>query len=144
MTERTAVENMSAKQNRAWFRFVDEDTFEQEVTQSIKPVLAVFWASWSHPCQMIDSVLADVATTCAESVTLVKVNADDNPHLCLRYDLSFIPTLLLFVAGDLRETMVGTASKEAILRLLRRHGHADSVQPADEKVTTRLKERTFA
>jgi thioredoxin 1 len=112
---------MSATQSKASFRFVDETNFELEVSKSSKPVLAVFWAPWSRPCQIIDSVLAEVEETCAGSVKILKVNADDNPHLSLWYGVDSIPTLLWFVAGTLRERLVGTVSKEVILSLLNRH-----------------------
>ena len=124
---------MTDNQSNASFQFVGEANFESEVANSNKPLLAVFWAPWSHPCQIIDSVLADVAATCAGSVEILKVNADDNPYLSLRFGVDSIPTLLCFVAGKLREKLVGTASKEAVLCLLRRHGIADSGQPATQK-----------
>jgi thioredoxin 1 len=78
-------------------------------------------------------VLAEVEATCAGNVKILKVNADDNPHLSLWYGVDSIPTLLCFVAGILRERLVGTASKEAILSLLHRYGNAGSGQPATEK-----------
>jgi thioredoxin-like negative regulator of GroEL len=84
----------------------------------------------------MDSVLADLETSCAGNVKILKVNADDNPYLSLYYGVDSIPTLLCFTAGNLRETLVGTASKEAVLSLLRRHGLADSGQPATENGST--------
>jgi thioredoxin-like negative regulator of GroEL len=48
----------------------------------------------------------------------VKVNADDNPTLSLRFGVQHIPTLLYFEAGQLRGQLVGTVSKDAILAKL--------------------------
>jgi thioredoxin 1 len=110
---------MNATKNQASFIAVGDADFKSEVLQSAEPVLALFWAPWSRPCQMMESVLADVAA-CAESVKFVKVNADDCPHLSLWYGVQFIPTLLHFVRGGLRERFVGTATKDVILSLLRR------------------------
>jgi thioredoxin-like negative regulator of GroEL len=78
-------------------------------------------------------MLADLQATCAGSVKILKVDADDNPYLSLRFGVDSIPTLLCFAAGKLCEKLVGTASKEAVLRLLRCHGMADSGQPATGK-----------
>jgi thioredoxin 1 len=97
---------------------VGETNFESEVLKSKQPVLVVFWAPWSHPCHILDSVLDEVATACARSVKVVKVNADDNPDLGMWYEIQSIPTLLYFVDGTLRARVVGTASKEAILSRL--------------------------
>ena len=112
---------MRATQSKTNIQCVTEASFESEVSQSGKPVLALFWAPWSRPCHVIDSVLADVEAACAGSAKILKVNADDHPYLSLRYDVQFVPTLLCFASGQLREKLVGTTSKEAILSLLRRH-----------------------
>jgi thioredoxin-like negative regulator of GroEL len=69
----------------------------------------------------MDSVLADVAATYAGNAKLLKVDADENPCLSLSYGVQFIPSLLCFVGGNLRETLVGTTSKEVVLSLLNRH-----------------------
>jgi thioredoxin-like negative regulator of GroEL len=63
-------------------------------------------------------VLREIAQACAGKVEVVKVNADDNPRLSLRYAVQYIPTLLYFQEGQMRGQLVGTASKEAILNLL--------------------------
>ena len=93
----------------------------------------LFCAPWSKPCQVISTVLAEVATTCAGHIEVLRVDADDNPHLSLWYGVQSIPTLLFFVAGNLREKLVGTASKEAISTLLRRHCDIGSSQPLPRK-----------
>jgi len=93
-------------------------SFESEVLGSKLPVMVEFWAPWSRPCQILSSVLDEVAAACVGKVRIVKVNADDNPDLSLSYDIESIPTLLYFVNGGLRAKLVGTASKEAILAKL--------------------------
>ncbi len=111
----------------------DEAGFESEVLRSKLPVLAAFWAPWSHPCQVLDSVLDEVAAAGAASLKIVKVNADDNPDLSLWYEIQSIPTLLVFVDGLVRAKVVGTASKDAILSRVQsvlQHG-APPVSPAD-------------
>jgi len=92
-----------------------EANFEPEVLRSKQPVLVVFYAPWSRPCQILGAVLDEVAMACAKSVKVVKVNADDNPDLSLWYDIQSIPTLVLFTDGIVHAKLVGTASKEAIL-----------------------------
>jgi thioredoxin 1 len=121
---------MAGNQNMDSCQNVGESEFDLEVSNSSKPVLAVFWAPWSRPCRIIDSVLAEVSATCVGRVKIVKVNADDNPYLSLRFGVESIPTLICFVAGNIREKLVGTASKEAVLRMLRRNGMDDPGQPA--------------
>ncbi len=106
--------------------------FESEVLKSQQPVLVAFRAPWSRPCHIIDSALDEVATACAGSVKVVKVNADDHPDLSMWYEIQSIPTLLYFVGGVLQARVVGTASKEAILAKMRTvfpRGAATSMTP---------------
>jgi len=98
---------------------VGRASFDAEVLNSDQPTVVAFLAPWSRPCQILDSALDEVALTCANSVKVVKVNADDDPELSIWYGIQSIPTLLYFVAGNLRGKLVGTASKEAILSKLR-------------------------
>ena len=95
---------------------VAAEDFNAEVLESKQPVLVEFWASWSRPCQVFDSVLRELASAC--KVKVVKVNADDNLDLSLWYDIQSVPTLVYFVRGNPCLRIVGTATKEAILAKL--------------------------
>jgi len=109
-------ENMNT-QNGALLPIAAED-FKAEVLESNQPVLVEFWAPWSRPCQVIDSVLRELASACAGKVKVVKVNADDSLDLSLWYEIQSVPTLLYFVRGNPCLRIVGTATKEAILAKL--------------------------
>src|SRR6266404_9683708 len=98
---------------------IGEANFESEVLQSKLPVLVGFSAPWSRPCQVIRSVLDEVATACAGTVKVAKVNVDDHPDLGVWYNIKSVPTLLCFVSARVCVRIVGTASKEAILSKLR-------------------------
>jgi thioredoxin-like negative regulator of GroEL len=106
---------MNANQQPMPSVMVGETNFAAEVLRSALPVLAVFVAPWSRPCQIIKPVLGEVAAGCGGRVKFVEINADDHPGLGLEYDVQSIPALLFFVAGTPRDRIVGTASAEAIL-----------------------------
>jgi len=109
---------MNTNQDKAPTFEVGGANFESEVLKSKQPVLVAFSAPWSRPCHILDSVLDEIATTCAGRLKVVRVNTDDNPDLSLWYEIQSIPTLLCFVDGTPRAKVVGTASKEAILAKL--------------------------
>jgi len=111
------TENMNT-QNGALLAIGAED-FKAEVLESNQPVLVEFWAPWSQPCQVSDSMLQELASACAGKVKVVKVNADDSLDLSLWYDIQSVPTLLYFVRGNPCLRIVGTATKEAILAKLK-------------------------
>ena len=112
---------------------IDEIQFESEVLKSNRPAMVMFWAPWSAPCKILTPVMDRVAMACGGNVKVFKINADDHPSLSLWYGVQSIPTVLYFVRGTLRGQMVGTASKEAILSLLRRNSNAERDQFAARK-----------
>jgi len=122
--KRIAVENMNTQQSKQTPIEVKEGEFQQQVLKSAQPVLVEFWAPWSRPCQVIESVLNEIAVAWAGKAKVVKVNADDSLDLSVWYDIQSIPTLLYFVGGKPRVRIVGTASREAILAKLQPFGAA--------------------
>ena len=98
---------------------INGTNFEAEVLKSKQPVLVSFWAAWSQPCQTLGPVLDEVAAECNGRVKVFKVNVDYNSYLELWFGIQSIPTLLCFVNGEVVATITGTASKEAILAVLK-------------------------
>jgi thioredoxin 1 len=129
------VNNMN--RGKAQIVEITETNFNLEVLMSKQPVLVAFLAPWSLACQIFHSAIEEVAAACAESVKIVKVNADNNPDLGLEYGIQAIPTLAYFVDGNLRAKVVGTASKEAILSKLESVLH---VSIADSQIRNRRKQ----
>ena len=76
-----------------------EAKFEAEVLQAKRPVLVAFLAPWSRPCVVLRPVVDEMAAEFTGELTVLTINADENPVLGLRYEIQFIPTLLLFVGG---------------------------------------------
>ena len=83
--EQMPLEKMNRTYTGVRLRFVGEAEFDNQVIQSRKAVLVAFWAPWSKPCHVIDPVLREVARIRAGKLDVVKVNADDNPNLSLRF-----------------------------------------------------------
>ena len=97
---------------------VNEASFEQTVVKSDKPVLVDFWATWCGPCKMIAPVLDEIARESAGKIRVAKVDVTDEQELALRFNVRNIPTLLFFQGGEVRDTLVGMASKKQILAKL--------------------------
>jgi len=97
---------------------VSDDSFEQEVLQSEKPVLIDYWAEWCGPCKMIAPVLEEVASEYADKIRVAKLNIDENPATPPKYNVRSIPTLLLFKDGEVQAQQVGAVSKSQLTAFL--------------------------
>lgn len=88
-----------------------EDNFEQEVLQASEPVLVDFWAEWCMPCKALGPTIDELATEYAGKVKVGKVETDANQGLSAQFQISAIPTVILFKDGEIREKFVGLRSK---------------------------------
>ena len=116
------TENTDLRIGRALTLDIAQVDFDAEVLRSKQPVLVEFWAPWSRPCQVLESILEDIARSWAGKARVLRVNADDSLDLSLWYDIQSIPTLIYFIEGKPRLRIVGTASKQAILGKLKPFG----------------------
>jgi thioredoxin 1 len=94
---------------------VNENNFKQEVLDSPIPVLVDFWADWCVPCKMIEPIVEELGKEYAGKLKVVRINVDDNQNIAIQYGIMSIPSLLLFVNGELEEQIVGAVPKRVIL-----------------------------
>ena len=97
---------------------VNEQTFEQEVLQSDKPVLVDFWAEWCGPCHAVAPVLDRIVEERGGELKLVKVNIDEEQALAQRFGILHIPTMILFENGEQTGIARGAMPKGALEREL--------------------------
>jgi thioredoxin 1 len=93
---------------------VNDANFEGEVTRSGIPVVIDIWAPWCGPCRMYGPIVEDVAKEYEGRVKFAKINADDNEGTLSSFNVSSIPTTLLFVNGKLKAVNVGAVPREAL------------------------------
>ncbi len=96
---------------------VTDDTFEDLVLKSDKPVLTDFWAEWCGPCKMIAPVLEELASE-RDDLIIAKVDVDTSPGIAMRYGVQSIPTLILFKEGEETARVIGAMSKDRLLKQL--------------------------
>lgn len=93
---------------------VSDDSFETDVISSTKPVLVDFWASWCGPCKMIAPSLEELSNEMASSITIAKINIDDNQMTPTKFGVRGIPTMMIFKDGKVVSTQVGAMAKSRI------------------------------
>jgi thioredoxin len=83
---------------------LDETTFDDAVAGG--PVLVDFWAPWCRPCKALEPILAELP------ISVARVNIDEQPGIASRFDVLSIPTVVLFVGGEPRGSVVGLRPKK--------------------------------
>ena len=98
---------------------VTDETFEEEVLKSDRPVLVDFWAAWCAPCRMLAPIVDEVAQEFSDQAKVFNLNVDENSKTSAKYNIKGIPTLLLFNGGEIKDQIVGATSKNNIARMIR-------------------------
>ncbi|GFP77800.1 thioredoxin [Clostridium fungisolvens] len=101
-------------------KHVEEKDFNEIVLESNKLVLVDFWATWCGPCKMIAPILEQLSEEMTE-VTFVKVDVDNNPGLADKYDISSIPTIILFKGGNQVDKLTGFRPKNDLVNIINRN-----------------------
>ena len=97
---------------------VTDDSFEEEVLKSDKPVLVDFWAAWCGPCKMIAPVLDELAESYAGKIKIAKLDVDGNKEIPGKFNIRGIPTLIIFKNGEPDSTKVGALSKAQLVEFV--------------------------
>jgi thioredoxin 1 len=86
-------------------REVTDATFEAEVLAATGPTIVDFWAPWCKPCKAIEPHLEGIAAE--RGAEVVGLNIDEHLGVPARYGVLSLPTVILFVGGQPRVTVVG-------------------------------------
>lgn len=103
---------------------VTDDNFELEVLKSDKPVLVDFWAAWCGPCRAIAPVLDELADEMDGKLRIAKLNVDENQQIAYKFQVSSIPTFILFKGGQMADRMLGAMPKSAFQNFINRNVEA--------------------
>ena len=100
---------------------IDINNFQTEVIKSDKITVVDFFADWCGPCRKLSPVMEEVEQELSDKAKFTKINTDNNIDLAKKYQISGIPTLLVFKNGELVERMVGLMPKSSIINNIEKY-----------------------
>ena len=100
---------------------VTDANFKEEVLESNLPVLVDFWAVWCAPCSMVAPVVEEIAKEYEGKLKVCKLNVDEAPATASQYGIMSIPTLAVFMNGQVVEKVVGVLPKTVLEKKIKTH-----------------------
>ena len=100
---------------------INTETFNNEVLAQNGLVVVDFFANWCGPCRKLGPILEEVEGELNQKVKFAKINTDDNIEMAKQYQISGLPTLLVFKNGEPVERLVGLMPKSSIITNIEKH-----------------------
>lgn len=96
-------------------------SFEDLLAGSKAPVLVDFYATWCGPCQMMAGILSTVSGQLKGQLKIVKIDTDKYPQIASQHQITALPTLVLFKAGQPVDRIEGVLPADQLVARLRPH-----------------------
>jgi thioredoxin 1 len=101
-----------------YFNFTKMAVTFSEIINNEKPVLVDFYADWCGPCKMMKPILENVKKQVGDQAIIIKVNVDKNQATASAYNVSSIPTLMIFKKGEMVWRQAGVAQTQQLVAQL--------------------------
>ena len=100
---------------------INTDVFDLDVIENEGLTVVDFYADWCGPCRKLGPIMEEIERELGEKVKFTKINTDDNIETAKEYQISGLPTLLVFKNGEVVERMVGLMPKSSIITNIEKH-----------------------
>jgi len=100
---------------------VSDAGFEGDVLKSETPVLVDFWAPWCGPCRSVAPLVDDLANQYQGKLKVAKINVDESSQVAMKYQVTSIPTFILFKNGNVADRVLGALPRSEFVKFIDRN-----------------------
>ena len=100
---------------------VSDTSFDGDILKSDKPVLVDFWAPWCGPCRSVAPIVDDLATQYKDKLKVAKINVDESSEVAMKYQVTSIPTFILFKNGQVADRVLGALPRSEFVKFIDRN-----------------------
>jgi thioredoxin 1 len=86
-----------------------------ETIHSDMPVLVDFWAPWCGPCKMMAPLVEELSKEFEGKAKICKLNTDESRDSAIDFNITAIPTIIIFKNGQIQKKWVGLTSKKNLI-----------------------------
>lgn len=97
---------------------VTDASFKDVVLSSTKPVVVDYWADWCAPCRQLSPIIEELSVELGDRVTFVKMDTNTNTKTPVQQGVMSLPTIQVFLGGELIKQFVGAKPKSAFMKAL--------------------------
>ncbi|MDR1238287.1 MAG: thioredoxin [Propionibacteriaceae bacterium] len=97
---------------------VTDSNFDALVLKSSKPVLVDYWADWCSPCKQLTPIIEELAEEYGDRITFLAMDTNENTQIPNRQGVLGLPTIQIFVGGELVQSFQGGKTKSALIKVL--------------------------
>jgi thioredoxin 1 len=97
---------------------VSDTSFDGDILKSETPVLVDFWAPWCGPCRSVSPIIDDLATQYLGKMKVAKINVDESSVVAMKYQVTSIPTFILFKNGEVADRALGAMGRSEFVKFI--------------------------
>ncbi len=98
-------------------RVINTSEFDKAIENGV--VVVDFFATWCGPCKMLAPVFDEASQEV--DATFVKVDIDQSLEIAQRFNITTVPTMMIFKNGQKVDSMVGFMPKEKLVEKVKSH-----------------------
>ncbi|MGL5348439.1 MAG: thioredoxin [Peptostreptococcaceae bacterium] len=102
-------------------RVINTSQFRGNVESSKGVVVVDFFATWCGPCKMLAPVFEALGEEMKNEASFLKVDIDQSLEIAQKFNISTVPTMMIFKDGKPVESLVGFMPKEKIKAKIKSH-----------------------